>query len=1739
MCVVLRALAILLLAAWAVPAGAQAVVKTRVTGAAAWSSASTWIKECTGTASFSSVGVTVTGTGTQFLSEVQPGDVLMMAATPGTVLGTVASVQSDTSLMLTLPSQAVANGAFGVQRVPTATDTVEIGNTALNTAAVSVTLNVTTAQVGGLRFPATTFGNTLTHTGTNTLDVSGQVQMAQPTGSATNLWSIGGGSAHVGGSVVLLGSSSSSARIRRITVNGAGLLRIDSNLVYNQVASANAANAVVDLSSGTPTMRIGGSLAFSGPTSTGTLSPGSGSTVIFDGTGTQSIGDGSSISYRNLTIDKPSGAASFLTTCAITGNFLLQQGTVNAGSVSLTVSGSWTNNGTYARTTGGVSVTGNFLNNGTFTATGNASLSVAGNWTNWGAYTPGTGTLTLSNTANQVLSGNATQTLYNVTVNKTAGSVTASGITRINLRAFTLTNGTFTAPDTMDLSSSFSLTAGTYTAGSQTYVAGNWVCRTLNFNHNSGTVTLDGTTTQYIGGNQVTTFQNLRIANTSTSNAVTDTLNIRVLGTMDLALSTTTFTLNAGVVINPGAAAGTLTGLGTVRCTRLAATPDFLSQYLFNTYTLSGLRVEYSAAGPQTVNALAYGRLSITGTGTKTAAGNISATGLNVSSSRTLDMGTHALSGTLTSVTMSGTLITANTSSAPFPSGRTWAGTVQLTGSSAQSVPGGTYTNLNIATAGFATANGAVSVSGTLTLSAATTLDMASFNMSGTLSTLAGTGALRTASTSTTPLPASKTWPYPVTYYATTGGQSVVGGTYSTLTLAHTSGTSTAVASVTINTALVASGGGTFSGGSQTLTARGSWTVSGGSTFAHTGTVTFAGTGGNQTVISAGNFGNVTVNKTTGNVVLGSDVTINGTLTFTLGKVVTGSYVLTSNSGTFSNAQQTTGWVVGLLRIPFSTVQTTRTFAVGGPTYYAPCTVALSGVTAAGSITASTTPGTHPAIATSNILTTRSLPRYWTLASSGGLTFSTYTVALSWNVAENYPGLNPSQMSVAHYDGTAWTLPPGTGTPTTSSISVTGISTMGDFIVGDSCNVSATITYGTGTFQNTGTATVTHSGDGGGTYSAPAGLSINATTGEINLGASTPGYYTVSYIIPAGLGCGTYTATARVLVYNILTWTGASGTAWTIANNWNPTGVPTEATRVVIPTGLSNYPLVSTGVVNVWEAVLNAPTSITVSGGTLKIGGAVSGTGKLTASAGTIVWAGEAQQTISSGRFVSNEVLNMTSENEAGLLLAGPLTVRGILKISVGTFTTGGHLTLGSTATRTALIDGSGVGIVDGIVTMQRYLPQRRGYKYIASPFSDATVDALSDDISLTDPFPRLYRYNEDLTTAGWEDYTGSTTAPLVPGAGYAANFGATGGPHTLDISGTVTDGAVSFPPLTHNNHPFTQGFNLVGNPYPSPIDWDAAAGWNRVNIDNAVYFFNAGTTDAFTGVYSSYVNGVSSNGIAGPIIAAMQGFFVHVTPGTFPVAGEIEIGNAARTTGTNPAFHKIARDTTAILRLAARFDEGPAAIADGAAIYFDDAATPGFDRDRDALKILNTDADVPNLYSLSAYGERMSISATPLPSAFREPAITGLGLEVGRAGWVSISAAEMAHLPAGMNVFLADAQTATSLRLRPGASHRVHLEKGTHAERFYLLFSESENASLPWKAEELSAYTAGRTLCVWASKPGGELTVLNTLGQVVHTQRVASAGLLRVPLEAAPGIYIVSLADESGRRTKKVYLGQ
>ncbi len=655
-----------------------------------------------------------------------------------------------------------------------------------------------------------------------------------------------------------------------------------------------------------------------------------------------------------------------------------------------------------------------------------------------------------------------------------------------------------------------------------------------------------------------------------------------------------------------------------------------------------------------------------------------------------------------------------------------------------------------------------------------------------------------------------------------------------------------------------------------------------------------------------------------------------------------------------------------------------------------------------------------------------------------------------------------------------------------------------------------------------------------GTFSSEAGLVFASTsTGEIDLDASASGSYVVTNTVFVS-GCGTLVATSPVTISG-LSWTGSGGTDWNLAGNWSCGYVPYPTTHVLIPDVVNKPALTggSNGTVN--NLTIASGSSVTVSGSTLQIAGSITNNGSFSASDGTIEMNGSSAQIIGASVFSGNTIKNLTVNNNAGVSLSGPLSITGKLLVQNGSMASNGNLTLVSTASGTALIDGSGSGIVTGNVTMQRYLPSAFGYKYISSPFQSATVNELSDELDLAADFPVLYRYNEASTTSGWVDYI-TPTDPLNPLSGYAANFGPSGVPLTADLTGIVNNGAL-FATFTNNNNTYTEGFNLAGNPYPSPIDWDATTGWTKTNIDDALYFYSASTTDEYGGTYSTYINGVSTGGLASPVIASMQGFFIHVSGGTYPVTGTLGLDNSVRLATLSPSLVKSEEKApSGILKMTATFSDNPLS-SDPAVVYFDGKAGSGFDPRLDALKLMNTDYYIPNLYSLASDGKKLSINA--LPEITDTLSVIPLGLKLNIDGDVIFRLACLPEEINGTRIYLLDRLTGIEMEMPEGSEYRVRLDPGEYSGRFFLNLRSKTSIPDPVADELFTVYSSHallRTKVKTEVTGPGNLAVINLAGQTVFVERIYENGYHEFNPGLQEGVYIVTFTSSKYRESKKIY---
>ncbi len=232
---------------------------------------------------------------------------------------------------------------------------------------------------------------------------------------------------------------------------------------------------------------------------------------------------------------------------------------------------------------------------------------------------------------------------------------------------------------------------------------------------------------------------------------------------------------------------------------------------------------------------------------------------------------------------------------------------------------------------------------------------------------------------------------------------------------------------------------------------------------------------------------------------------------------------------------------------PFCTSSTNGTVTITGTTGGAfTGTAGLSINTTTGAIDPSiSTPGLHtvtytldaPAPCPDLVVTTEVTIHAEPNASISYAPGTFCTTTLSVNVVfQGTTGGNYSAPAGLTINSSTGAVTPSTSTPGTYIVTYTSpatapctpaVATTEITIVGAP---SATITY-SGPFCTSGApVNVTLTGTTGGTFSSSAGLSLNANTGAVDPGSSTPGTYTVTYGITAQAPCSNVNVTTSITI---------------------------------------------------------------------------------------------------------------------------------------------------------------------------------------------------------------------------------------------------------------------------------------------------------------------------------------------------------------------------------------------------------------------------------------------------------------------------------------------------------------------------------------------------------------------------------------------------------------------------------
>jgi uncharacterized delta-60 repeat protein len=537
---------------------------------------------------------------------------------------------------------------------------------------------------------------------------------------------------------------------------------------------------------------------------------------------------------------------------------------------------------------------------------------------------------------------------------------------------------------------------------------------------------------------------------------------------------------------------------------------------------------------------------------------------------------------------------------------------------------------------------------------------------------------------------------------------------------------------------------------------------------------------------------------------------------------------------------------------------------------------------------------------------------------------------------------------------------------------------------------------------------------------------------------------------------------ARVFVNVSIEWIGTTDTDWNTGSNWSSGTVPGASDNVTIPFAPVNQPHVTSS-----QGTPALCTNINIESGavlTIDAGKALTGSGD--------------------------------TDNEGTMLVKADVT-------GIGSFIDNGTITGAGSFQMEQYLTGAGAVTPNGL------------FYYVSSPVAGATsfvYDAAGDN--------KLWSANEN--TQSYSLIEDNVTG-LNLGQGYVARLGATS---TLTFDGSsFNTGNQSASGLTRTGTTeLNRGYNLVGNPYPSTVSWDAAT---KTNLETSMYYR---THQGSSMLYDTYnaVNSIgTNNNLGGAVTGAIpptQAFWVRVDfDGN---TGELDFTNAMRSHGTLSGIYRMAAEEGTVriaLSNGTNSDEG--------IIFFEPSAQDGYDA-YDSQKFW-AGASVPQLYTTVGTD---SLVINGLSSIAANP-VVDLGVKLPAAGEYTFDATS---ITLNENVHLEDRYLGIFQDLNAEPTYAFTSSvAGNIPTRFALHFGMAVTGIEDGEVMKSRVYTSnGNQLNIILSgnTEAGNVQVLDMVGRIVRSANL-NASRTTLDMNTATGVYLIRVETEKGTDTHRIVI--
>ncbi|MDD3878249.1 MAG: T9SS type A sorting domain-containing protein [Bacteroidales bacterium] len=436
------------------------------------------------------------------------------------------------------------------------------------------------------------------------------------------------------------------------------------------------------------------------------------------------------------------------------------------------------------------------------------------------------------------------------------------------------------------------------------------------------------------------------------------------------------------------------------------------------------------------------------------------------------------------------------------------------------------------------------------------------------------------------------------------------------------------------------------------------------------------------------------------------------------------------------------------------------------------------------------------------------------------------------------------------------------------------------------------------------------------------------------------------------------------------------------------------------------------------------------------------------------------------------------------------------------------------------------LGSIKGRATAEKFLPASYASgSTVASPVRHTLPNIFTGSIG-------AYYYNA--VTLNWS----SITSPeLEVMRGYWTKYAAD---HTLLFNDTLNTGEIKYTefyriaPYGYGN----MGWNFLGNPYPSAIDWDLVVALNggvsgfvtSTKLNNAVYVSNN------NGAYNSFVTGVGTNGFNG-IVPAYTAFWTQVNSNfhdplnpLLPIAGAQLIFNNTVRVHQNLTTGNKTSNNNGIIRLFAK----KAQMQDEIILRLMTDATMSFDPSFDALKMMSEENIAPQFFMLPDNATRMSINS--LPTNLTLPYSIPLGVKsvANETHQINVDLYEFENDQISVHLEDKVKNTLTDVRQQPSYNYLSLVDEDS--QRFILHLGLTTAGMNDFASSEAQIYSYDNCVFISNLHEQTTFTLYNMLGQEIHSQ-ILTEQTSKIDFYLPKAYYLVRLTGNNTSLTKKVFI--